>query len=86
MKIVGKVLWWDSKYKRGIIIDDSDNEYYFDASLVDGPIEKIRSKSLVIFEREIGPDKSLSAKAVQVSSPARRQRTNDRSRKIQIEI
>jgi hypothetical protein len=36
MKIIGKVLWWDSKDKNGIIIDASGKEFYFDISVIEG--------------------------------------------------
>lgn len=50
MKIVGKVLWWDEKYKRGVIVDDSRNEYYFDSSVLQGSITNLKSNKLVVFE------------------------------------
>lgn len=33
MKFVGKILWWDTRDKEGIIVDADGNEYYVNASV-----------------------------------------------------
>jgi len=51
MKLIGKILWWDTKYERGVITDPAGNEYYFDSSSVRlRPRQKIQRNTVVNFE------------------------------------
>lgn len=51
MKIIGKILWWDSKYQRGVVIDGKGNEYFFDSSTVSSKdVLKLKKGKLLTFE------------------------------------
>ena len=48
---VGKILWWDSKDKNGIIKTGDGKKYYFDFSVLKIiQLDRIKARALVTFE------------------------------------
>ena len=64
MKIVGKVLWWDSKDQNGIIIDATGNEFYFDISVVENQKFVFTPGTVVQFKKNETISKISCAKSV----------------------
>lgn len=50
MELIGRVLWWSERDGKGIIVDPSGNEFYFDSSVLNlKPKQIIKRKSVVTF-------------------------------------
>lgn len=65
MKTIGKILWYDSKYKKGVIVDSQSNEYYFDISVVESRKETgLVASRLVVFEIDKSLKHLMTAKNV----------------------
>ena len=75
MKIIGKILWYDSKYKKGVIVDGEGNEFYFDISVVEGRKESgLKASKIVAFELNTSIKHVMTAK--RVSIPAQKNRAS----------
>jgi len=75
MKIIGKVLWYDSKYQKGVIVDGQGNEFYFDVSVVEGRKESgLRPSKIVAFEINSSIKHVMVAKWVSI--PAQKNRAS----------
>jgi len=63
----GTVLWYSSRDKNGIIIDDRKNEYYFDISTIQNRDDSnLKRKCVVEFEVNLKIKDALCAKSVRV--------------------
>lgn len=50
--LVGKVLWWDERDGFGIIVDEHENEYYVDSSILRELSEEMKGGVEVTFDRD----------------------------------
>lgn len=67
MEKIGKVLWWSSRDKNGIIIDPRGNEYYFDESVLKArPKQKVTPGAIVSFVENPAIEDVVCAKDVAI--------------------
>lgn len=51
MQLVGRVLWWSDRDGRGVIVDPTGNEFYFDKSVItDIGNRVVERNQFVLFE------------------------------------
>lgn len=67
--IVGKVLWWSKKDKKGIILDPNGNEFYFDESVLNVRCRQgIIPETIVIFNKSEVISDTLCATNIKIPS------------------
>ena len=66
-KLSGRVLWWSERDENGIILDPSENEFYFDRSVLKlKKGQSIKRDSLVVFNENKSIRDCLCARDVEI--------------------